>query len=269
MANIAGYPSAIVSGSPGKSGRINMANLAGYPSAVISGSPGKSGRIQGTFNPLSLSNIVGWWDAAQGVMLNGSDVSQWNDQSINANNLVQTTGTKQPLLVDPGGVPPFVRFDQTTSESMRTGVFAGGNIDQPNTFLLVAQKRSGGDASYLFDGLTTFLRNAVADFGGFGMFASDILIKGPIDQVKRIFVCIFDSGSGKFYFDGGVGASGSVGVASTDGLSLCARFNDASFGDYDVWEITVYNKRLTIPELNQLGVFLANKHSLTWTTITA
>jgi len=246
-----------------------MANLAGYPSAVISGTPGKSGRIQGLgFSPLSISNIIGWWDGAQGITLNGPDVSQWDDQSVNANNLIQTTATKQPLFVSPGGVPPLLRFDQTTSESMRTGVFAGGNTDQPNTFLLVAQKSSGADGSYLFDGLTTFLRNAVADFGGdFGMFASDILSQSAIDQVKRIFVCVFDSGSGRFYFNGGVGTSGSVGVASTDGLSLCARFNDASFGDYDVWEITVYDKRLSVDELNQLGTFLANKHSLTWNSI--
>jgi len=250
-----------------------MANVAGYPSAVLSGPPGKSGRIQGlapvsTFTPLDILPIIGWWDGAQGITLNGPDVSQWDDQSSNANNLIQATATKQPLFVNPGGVPPLLRFDKATSERMLTAGFAGGNKTQPNTIMIVAQKRSGTDGSYLFDG-TGAARHAVADFTGFGMFGGQILVHAPLDQVKRIFVCIFDILVGKFYFDGGVGTTGNVGSFTWGALSLCSRFGDTSFGDYDVWEITGHNKRLSIDELNQLGTFLANKHSLTWTTITS
>jgi len=247
-----------------------MANIAGYPSAVISGPPGKSGRIQGfpPFDPLTLGNIIGWWDGAQGITLNGPDVSQWDDQSVNANNLAQTTATKQPLFVNPGGVPPLLRFDKATSERMITSGFAGGDQIQPNTMMIVAQKKSGSDGSYLFDGTVT-ARHAVADFTGFGMFGGQTLVHAPIDQVKRIFVLIYDDLAGVFYFNGGVGTTGSIGTFNWGALSLCSRFNDAAFGDYDVWEITAYNKRLSVGELNQLGTFLANKHSLTWTTITS
>jgi len=273
MANIAGYPSAVISGSPGKSGRINMANIAGYPSAVISGTPGKSGRIQGfeITSPLELTNIIGWWDAGQGITLNGSDVSDWADQSVNANNLAQTTGSKQPLFVDPGGVPPLVRFDKATSESMLTSGFAGGPLLQPNTVMIVCKKNSGSDGSTLTDGIAPgTTRNAILDLSGdFGIFAGDILSSlKPIDQVKRIIVAIFDMTVSAMYFDGGAAEIvGNASGANWNGLTLCSRFSDTGFADYDVWEITAYNKRLSVNELNQLGRFLANKHSLTWTTI--
>ena len=46
------------------------------------------------------ADLWGHWDAAEGVTKDGSDlVSQWDDQSGNGRNFIQTTGADQPLWV--------------------------------------------------------------------------------------------------------------------------------------------------------------------------
>jgi len=82
-----------------------MGNFAGYPSAVISGTPGKSGRIQGLgevvapFVPTDIANILAWYDAddANTIIESSNLVSQWNDKSLNGNNVTQPSGGLRPL----------------------------------------------------------------------------------------------------------------------------------------------------------------------------
>jgi hypothetical protein len=48
------------------------------------------------WTPSSLTGVQCWLKADTGVTLNGSNVSQWNDQSGNNNHAVQATAGKQP-----------------------------------------------------------------------------------------------------------------------------------------------------------------------------
>jgi hypothetical protein len=50
------------------------------------------------FSPADLSGLKLWLDAddASTITLNGSDVSQWNDKSVNAYNFAQSTAALQP-----------------------------------------------------------------------------------------------------------------------------------------------------------------------------
>ena len=59
------------------------------------------------------ANLKLWLKAGSGITKDGSDrVSQWDDQGINGNDVVQLTGSKQPLFVDTVlNSEPIVRFD--------------------------------------------------------------------------------------------------------------------------------------------------------------
>lgn len=224
--------------------------------------------VLGFTSPLEISNIIGWWDGSEGVTLNGADVSQWDDQSLNGNDLIQATAARQPLYVTPGGAPNFLSFDP--GELMQTAGFAGGNKSQPNTiFFVVEQKTDLAGATY-FDGILTTLRHAFADLGNYGMFAGAVFTStiNP-DTTKRIFVLIFNGSSSKIYFNGGSAETGDAGNAAWDGLTLNSRFSLGAIPDQNVFEMTAYNKLLSINELNDLGTFLALKHSLVWNIITA
>jgi hypothetical protein len=49
------------------------------------------------FAPTDISGLEAWYKSGVGVTLNGSDVSQWDDQSGNARHLTQGTAANQPL----------------------------------------------------------------------------------------------------------------------------------------------------------------------------
>ena len=59
------------------------------------------------FDPSSLSGLVGWWRADQGVTLNGSDVSQWAPIAGTSSPLSQPNSAKQPTFLASGinGLP--------------------------------------------------------------------------------------------------------------------------------------------------------------------
>jgi len=254
-----------------------MGNFAGYPSAVITGTPGKSGRIQGLgvvapppFSPLDISDIIFWLDPISAfITLNGQDVSLWADRSAESNDLIQVTGGLQPLYVTPGGAPPFVMFDGT-SDFMATASFTGGNQIQANTIFLVAQQRSLLGASAIWvDGLGStgrhqFLSNDT-DYQMFAVGGSAIV--GVSNLNKNILVMIFNSTSSKLLINGGTASTVTIGGDFWSGMTLGARFSGTVLANIDVYEMTAYTKTLNASETNLVGNFLANKHSLTWTDI--
>ena len=51
-----------------------------------------------TFDPKSISGLLGWYKADEGVVLNGSTVLSWQDLSGNNNHLIQNVASQQPSL---------------------------------------------------------------------------------------------------------------------------------------------------------------------------
>lgn len=69
--------------------------------------------LGGDWNPNLDSNLVAWYRKAEGIVLNGSDVSEWRDQSGNAYTMKQTDAAQQPAYS--AGV---LTFDPTSSECL-------------------------------------------------------------------------------------------------------------------------------------------------------
>ena len=255
-----------------------MANIVGYPSAVIQGPPGKSGRIQGlgavvpppAFDPLDISNIIAWWDAGQNVSTITGDVDQWDDQSVNANNLVQSIVTDRPFYDTGSDTTPFIQFDGL-NDYLRILAYAGGQKTQPMTFAFVARDNTPSGVGWLFDAAVTTDNLGWLTIGGttWQMFAGGggTLNTGS-DMNKNIFMGVYNTGASNLYINGGAAkASGVVGVDPQDGIILGARTTTGNHSEVDYYDFTVYDKVVPTSELNDLGNYFATKHGLTWTTI--
>lgn len=95
-------------------------------------------RPSAQFTPLSIAGLQLWLDAGQGITLNGSNVSQWNDLSGNGNHAVQLNAGYQPAYVtNQLNGKPIIRFtDQKYFNLPLT-------IKNNQTFFIVWKKNSG------------------------------------------------------------------------------------------------------------------------------
>ncbi len=227
---------------------------------------GKSAQPQGGsgFRPTSISNLIAWYDAALGVTLNGSDVSNWADQSGNSNDLAEVTD--QPAYTV--GPPSFLSFDGV-AEDLTCPAVTWATISQPITIFIVEQVQTHTNNTDVFSVeaassqvelklLTASRRIAAPTALGGGSAVTD----------KIIDTIIFNSISSKYYQDGGVATlDGDAGTNDLESLLLGSNTGVAGWAHVDIYEFIVYNKLLSTVELNQLGGHLATKHSLTWTDI--
>tara|TARA_R110000765_G_scaffold94641_1_gene178416 strand:+ start:1417 stop:2085 length:669 start_codon:yes stop_codon:yes gene_type:complete len=53
-------------------------------------------KLGSAWSPADESSLEAWWQNREGVTLNGSDISQWDDSSTNTNDLTQVTASRQP-----------------------------------------------------------------------------------------------------------------------------------------------------------------------------
>jgi len=251
-----------------------MVNIAGYPSAVIQGFPGKSGRIQGLggFVPSDLAGLEAWFDAGQGIILNGV-VSEWQDQSGNGNHLIQLTPANGPSF-NPGPLPS-VQFDGV-NDNMATAAFAAP-LSQPNTIFLVYARTTGAiSGEVVYAGINLGSRNQFTltglPPGASNLFAGTLRSgtnsSGIVNETK-ISTVVFNEANSKSFFEGvpDTLAAGTIGTQALTGFNLGARPDLTNFAHILVQEAIVYDREITNIEKNQVGNYLANKWGLTWTDI--
>jgi len=254
-----------------------MPNFAGYPSAVISGSPGKTARIQGLatngpppFNPLDIPDFVGWWDSTEGVMPggDGQPVTQWDDKSGNGNHIAQSVASLRPVL-DSSGPIPIVVFDGV-DDSLFIADFDSGEALQPNTYFIVGNLRTleGFTFSTIMDSRSTPSRQSFFETGAnWEMFAGTSPVIQPANTGIHVFVCIFNSVDSMFYEDGGMATTIDSGTRNMIGLTLGASRTQSNGAPWNALDLIMYKVLLDTSELNQVGQFFADKHGLTWNPI--
>ena len=79
-----------------------------------------STRPLGAWSPDDESSLVAWYQKAEGITLNGSDVSQWADSSSNSYDMVQATASEQPAYS--AGVLTFVTADVNNLQTSGTQI---------------------------------------------------------------------------------------------------------------------------------------------------
>jgi len=63
------------------------------------------------------TDLVAWYKNKEGITLNGSDVSRWDDSSNSDHNMIQSTEEKQPAYNASTGA---LTFDKTAAQSLQT-----------------------------------------------------------------------------------------------------------------------------------------------------
>jgi hypothetical protein len=97
-----------------------------------------SPRPMGAWEPSDETSLEAWYQNKVGVVLNGSDVSEWRDSSPNNRHMVQATASEQPAYNDATGTLTFDSSNtenlQTTSQISLSGQFVVGFYAQPSLF---------------------------------------------------------------------------------------------------------------------------------------
>lgn len=239
-------------------------------SPVIGGGPVIGGAP--AFVPNQISDLVCWYEAGQGITLNGSDVALWADLSGEGNSLSQASPVNQPLF-NPADAnfngQPSIGFNGST-DFLSTALFASP-LSQPNSIILVMKRASTGVDTIVFDGLQASNRNIFLnqDTGtSEAMFGGSAVIKGGTSDTSiHEMACLFNTTSSSLYRDGGTPiAAGSIGSNTLTGLALAVDYQANGHGHFDIAALYIFNKLLSSSELNLLGNYNA-KYGITRTDI--
>lgn len=223
------------------------------------------------WTPAQISTTI-WYDASDSstITLNGSNVSQWNDKSGNANNAVQATASQQPAFSSTGfNSKPAVVFDGSNDTmAISTGTL-GSNISvfavaKGNTMAsyrrLFHAGAGGADAFLLFGSVD----NNFATFFGDGTNWNDLDVNSPSVSVLSnniLEVVNPTSGSNATPYVNGTAQNTKVGTMGTttggrlgDGVSQC--------WDGPLAELVVVNSGVSTTVRQQIEGYLAWKWGL-------
>lgn len=203
------------------------------------------------FSPMSLTPLV-WYDASDTSTIteSGGFVSQWDDKSGNGRNVTQGTGIKQPVtgLTTQNGLN-VISFDGI-NDSLAFSSFP--TTVQPFTIVAMFNWNSTADNNRLIS-----LNNNVQIFiynSKFSPFAGGLTSAG-LNQTTSpgLRITTFDGSSTVFYVDSNAGVTINPGTNSATGiLRIAARADDSLYGNLNVYEIFVVNRRLSLYERDSI-----------------
>jgi len=238
------------------------------PSLIEKSFPGATG---GGFTPADISDLVGWWDAEQGVTLSGTDVTSWVDQSNTAGDFTKSTGTNYTYNSSGFGVnsKPYIRTEsatyyQTSSDWPSTSAstvyiicnfFTGSNVVQYGRWWASALDYGAGFLQLSTDG--TLGQNA--------SFSSDLSTRiTPSYDTPSVIRTKWNGVSSNVRLNNGSEvASTGVLASQSSGKVIIGYTNLGYVNDFDVAEIIIYNKVLDAGELTQVDNYLSTKYGIT------
>ena len=216
------------------------------------------------FSPADLPGLVGWYDDLSDITLNGDDVSQWDDRSVEGNHIPQSTPTKQPLKVD-----------------NIKGSFRGISFDGASEFLQVIYTQSQPVTLYAVLRLNSWT-NGKVPFDGGGDTTMQIIEKPPSANVKQISnssfknpidigvsiwnICtwVFDSANSLAQLNNGAEvASGSPGTLAPTGITIGASFNGFQHANMSIIAGLLYSANHDAENRTKVNTYLGNRYSIT------
>lgn len=190
----------------------------------------------------------------------GQTISSWSD-SQGSNDLSGGSPTFKT-----GGLSgkPFVRFDGVDDALTTTFGSAEG---QPNTIQVVGEIRATDSNQPFIDGISSGQLLYWVERGNnpnsWALFAGNSNVYGTQNDTASLFTGVFDGASSVLREDGTQTASGDPGSNSIDGISLGAYADQSAYGEVDIYEVVVYNDRLTGTEIDKQEQRLADKYGIT------
>lgn len=236
------------------------------------------GMTKGGIPPTSLSGLAAYYEADQGITLDGSsNVSQWNDLSGNGAHLTQSTALSRPgySATSFNGMPAVVLTAAGNQFMAATPTIPSG---APNHTIL-AIVRANATPSTLFNGIVC-LGSAGAGgqtstigndntrklwFGGAGLGTPvfDTATNGSYYALAKTEQNVGGFGNDTAFINN---AKQAVGIQQTaysifpaNTLLLGRYFSSSATGNWDVAAIAIYNRILSDSEIAALMSFYKNK----------
>jgi hypothetical protein len=201
-----------------------------------------------------------WTAADRGLVMNGSSVASWLDQSGNGLDFTQLDGNRQPT-VDPTGVGglPALAFASTAAQTMTMPT----NLPAPVTVCFIGRV-NGPQRQRVLAGVNNNWLLGWYNGGEDRAYFEGWLAGGVgVRTLSPIVYCSAHSGSStSFYRNRVLLVSGSGGVQGPNGLSLAAHAGVAEFSDAEIAEVLVYDSELTGAALDQVQGYLLLKYGL-------
>lgn len=196
------------------------------------------------------SEVIAYFSADQGVTLNGSNVSQWNDLTGNGYDLAQATASKQPTYTTVSGLPT-VRFDGT-NDILKSGTLT---LPQPYQVIMVMrlQAYNAGSGAYACvlslreDSGVTILQYPSS--GNIGMYAGAL---GPYADIgvapatNKLLKMEFNGTASYMLRNNDAYAGGNPGTNAISVISL-GGYHDESVGNFtqmDVYALAICDANL-------------------------
>jgi len=195
--------------------------------------------LGGDWNPNLDSNLVAWYRKAEGIVLNGSDVSEWRDQSGNGYNMKQSDAAQQPAYS--AGV---LTFDPASNECLEldgtqiqlAGDFTIGirfNVAATTGTLLADQTETG---EFLRFQASNKIRVKID-----GTAPLDLTLNSGNFSGEQYVVLTRSSGTVNMWVDGVVQTSSGTKTGTADIDAIGIRKTDASPYDGTMREIQIYS----------------------------
>ena len=219
-------------------------------------------RFAAVFNPLTVTGCKLWLKSDAGITKDGGNlVSQWDDQSGQANHLVQATGTNKPLWVDNNrSAKPTINFDGVDN-FMKVTSFAGGSIAHPRYLFIVAKEPSATSMGFMAEDDENDPRFRLT--GGYDISDQLDLTGGTVALNTWHYYTILWNGASSDLRRNAVSVlSGNSGSGGTfNGMTLGALSN-GGYGDAQVAEVLLYNNDIGVTNRNSIEAYLATRWGL-------
>jgi hypothetical protein len=208
-------------------------------------------------------NTVGWYDSQllSTITKDGSDfVSQWNDRLGSGHDLIQSTGTNQPLWFAGNGI----LFDGIDNYMM-TAPFT---FNQPEMIYIVFKQITWSalfDRVFDGDSAVSGVFYQVVATPTLGIFAGGSVVPNgnlPLDTFG-IARALFDGVSSKLTINQTTPSTGNVGASNMGGFTIGSEGGGAArFSHIQVKEIILRNVADIAADEDAIYNYLANKHGI-------
>ena len=205
-------------------------------------------------------NTVAWYDytATDTITKDGSNfVSRWNDKLGSGHDLIQATGTNQPLLTSDG-----VLFDGIDNYLKTSGF----TFNQPEFIYLVINAKSWTLLDYLLDGNTTnsgFIQQVFSSPSVYAYAGSQSgYIKMTVNQY-HIIRTQFNADSSKLIINNEPPLTGNFGSLNMGGFTLATRGGAGDrYANIEVKEVILRKVADSLTNETDIYNYLKTKYSL-------
>lgn len=195
----------------------------------------------GAFTPAQLTSLRAWFKSDVGITI-ATGVSQWNDQSGNANHLVQATGGAQPV-VTAGAINglPAITFDGVDDHMVAAFALA-----QPTTIFIVFSQPTWTVFDSVYDGAAVVndmsLQQASASPGlAIRAGVAAVALNNNLPTATfGLVTAIYNGASSELQVNNTAATTGDPGANGGAGIRLGARGDGAGgFGNVSIAEVIV------------------------------